>query len=154
MVRHICWPWGNYPGLSRKASCNFKGSNMLRLEMQETQVQSLVRRSPWRRAWQPTPGVSPGNPMDRGAWQATVHGITKSRTWLSTIHYLGSFSYLRKVSVNDQWGLINPFFSRIYFHETYVCRVCVCMDTGVCMWAPDLHKQREKKSWTIHATNE
>ena len=22
------------------------------------------------------------NPMDRGAWQATVHGITKSQTWL------------------------------------------------------------------------
>ena len=23
------------------------------------------------------------NPMDRGAWQATAHGVTKSRTWLS-----------------------------------------------------------------------
>ena len=23
------------------------------------------------------------NSMDRGAWQATVHGVTKSRTWLS-----------------------------------------------------------------------
>ena len=43
------------------------------------------------------PGRSPGggngnpllyscleNPMDRGAWQATVHGVTKSQTWLST----------------------------------------------------------------------
>ena len=24
------------------------------------------------------------NPTDRGAWQATVHGVTKSQTWLST----------------------------------------------------------------------
>ena len=24
------------------------------------------------------------NPMDRGAWWATVHGVTKSWTWLST----------------------------------------------------------------------
>ena len=24
------------------------------------------------------------NPMDRGAWQATVHGVAKSWTWLST----------------------------------------------------------------------
>ena len=24
------------------------------------------------------------NPMDRGAWQATVHGVAKSGTWLST----------------------------------------------------------------------
>ena len=38
-------------------------------------------------------GVGNGNPlqysclensMDRGAWQATFHGVTKSRTWLST----------------------------------------------------------------------
>ena len=26
-----------------------------------------------------------GNPMDRGAWQATVHGITKNWIQLSTI---------------------------------------------------------------------
>ena len=44
----------------------------------------------------PGPGRSPGevngnplqyfcleNPMDRGAWQATVHGVAKSRTRLS-----------------------------------------------------------------------
>ena len=23
------------------------------------------------------------NPMDRGSWQATVHGVAKSQTWLS-----------------------------------------------------------------------
>ena len=26
------------------------------------------------------------NPMDRGAWWATVHGVTKSRTRLSNLH--------------------------------------------------------------------
>ena len=40
-----------------------------------------------------SPGVGNGNPLqysclenptDRGAWQATVHGVTKSRTRLST----------------------------------------------------------------------
>ena len=25
--------------------------------------------------------------MDRGAWQATVHGVTKNQTWLSTEHF-------------------------------------------------------------------
>ena len=30
------------------------------------------------------------NPMDRGAWPATVHGVTKSRTWLSM--HAGTFS--------------------------------------------------------------
>ena len=27
-----------------------------------------------------------GNPMDRGAWWAIVHGITESRTWLGNWH--------------------------------------------------------------------
>ena len=52
----------------------------------------------------PGPGGSPGegnsnplqyscleNPMDRGAWWATVHGVAKSRTWLSnfaSLHWL------------------------------------------------------------------
>ena len=26
--------------------------------------------------------------MDRGAWQATVHGVAKSKAWLSNYHYL------------------------------------------------------------------
>ena len=43
-----------------------------------------VRKIPWRRKWQPTPVFVPKNPMDRGAWQATVHGVAKSQTWLNT----------------------------------------------------------------------
>ena len=31
-------------------------------EMQETSVQSLVRKIPWRREWQPTPVFLPGEP--------------------------------------------------------------------------------------------
>ena len=43
-----------------------------------------------------SPGVGNGNPlqycclensMDRGTWWAIVHGVTKSRTWLSTQNY-------------------------------------------------------------------
>ena len=33
----------------------------------------------WRRKWQTTP-VLLENPMDRGTWQATVHGVTNSWT--------------------------------------------------------------------------
>jgi len=40
-----------------------------------------VGKIPWRRKGQPTPMLLPGeSPMDRGAWWATVHGVTKSRT--------------------------------------------------------------------------
>ena len=41
----------------------------------------------WRRKWQPTPVFHAvfclGNPMDRVALWATVHGVAKSQTWLS-----------------------------------------------------------------------
>ena len=35
-----------------------------------------------------------GNPMDRRVWRATVHGVTKSQTWLATTTFIFfSFSY-------------------------------------------------------------
>ena len=52
--------------------------------MRETRVRSL--------GWEDPPGEGNGNPlqysclenpMDRGAWRATVYGVTKSRTRLS-----------------------------------------------------------------------
>ena len=41
-----------------------------------------VRKIPWRRAWQPTCYSCLKSPMDRGAWWATVHRVTKSQTQL------------------------------------------------------------------------
>ena len=39
-----------------------------------------VGKIPWRKKWQPTPVFLLGKSLDRGAWQATIHGFTKSRT--------------------------------------------------------------------------
>ena len=36
-----------------------------------------VRKIPWRRKWLTLQYSCLGNPMDRGAWQAMVHGVTK-----------------------------------------------------------------------------
>ena len=46
-------------------------------------IPGLGRPDPWRRKWHPLQYFCLGNPMDRGAWQARVHGLTKSRTQLS-----------------------------------------------------------------------
>ena len=40
-------------------------------------------RSPGEGNGNPLQYSCPENPMDRGAWQAIVHGVTKSRTRLS-----------------------------------------------------------------------
>ena len=42
-----------------------------------------VGKIPWSRKWQSTQFSCLGNPMNRGAWQATVHGVSKSQTWLT-----------------------------------------------------------------------
>ena len=49
-----------------------------------------VRKIPWRREWQSTLVFLPENPMDRGAWWATVHGVTESdmTEQLSTARYV------------------------------------------------------------------
>ena len=39
-----------------------------------------VQKILWRRAWQATPVFHLENPMDRGAWWATVHWVAKSQT--------------------------------------------------------------------------
>ena len=55
-------------------------------EMQKMEVRSLGQEDPLEEetathskilAWEL------GNPMDRGAWRATVHGVAKSQTRLS-----------------------------------------------------------------------
>ena len=40
-------------------------------------ILQLSHPFPWRRKWQPTQCSSLENPMDRGAWWATVHGVSK-----------------------------------------------------------------------------
>ena len=57
--------------------------------MQETLVQSL--------GWEDSPGgeamathssiLAWRIPMDKGAWWATIHGVTKSQTQLSNLHF-------------------------------------------------------------------
>ena len=37
----------------------------------------------WSRKWQPISVFLPENPVDRGAWRATVHGAAKSWIQLS-----------------------------------------------------------------------
>ena len=40
-----------------------------------------------------------GNPMDRGAWLATVHGVAKSQTRLSNLTFTFHFHALEKEMV-------------------------------------------------------
>ena len=72
-----------------------------------------VRKIFWRKKWQPTPGFFLENPMDRGAWWVTVHGVAKSQTQLK--RQTGLISLLSK-------GL-----SRVLQHHNSKASVLWCM---------------------------
>ena len=55
--------------------------------MQETQIQSLGWEAPLeKRNGNPLQYSCLEKSMDRGAWPATVHGVSKSQTRLSELH--------------------------------------------------------------------
>ena len=63
----------------KESACQWRRHKRLRFD-------PWVGKSPWRRAWQPILYSCLENPMDRGAWRATVHRVAKSQTrlkWLS-----------------------------------------------------------------------
>ena len=61
--------------------------------------------SPGGRCGNPLQYSYRGNPMDKGAWKATVHRVTKSRTWLKqlSMHAVCALSF----------GFLNKIFHRV-----------------------------------------
>ena len=55
-----------------------------------------VRKIPWRRHGNTLQYSCLENPMDRGAWRATVHRVAKSQTWLSDFTFNFHFHALEK----------------------------------------------------------
>ena len=51
-----------------------------------------IGKIPWRGKWQPTPIFLLENPMDRGACQATVHGVAEL-TQLSDFTFISFHTY-------------------------------------------------------------
>ena len=70
--------------------------------MQKTKVRSLGWEDPCSRKWQSTPVFLPRNPKDRGAWQVTVHGVTKGLTRLSD--YTTSIIHLFRNIKDSMWN--------------------------------------------------
>ena len=54
----------------------------------------------WRRKWQPTPVLLPGESQGRGAWWAAVYGVAPSRTRLKRL----SSSRIMPYNVNVKLG--------------------------------------------------
>ena len=60
------------------------------------EMYSVIVVAGWRRLWHPTPVLLPGKSHGRRAWWAVVHGVAKSRTWLSDFTFPFHFHALEK----------------------------------------------------------
>ena len=109
--------------------------------MQETWVrfpgwEDRPPSNPRRRNWLPTPAFCLENPMDRGTWWATVHGVAESWTQLSVWEHTqggGSKSILLWCMSNSVLPLFSSksfivsgltFKSLIHFEFIFVYGVC------------------------------
>ena len=57
-----------------QARRGFPGGSALKIPLANAEEAGLI---PWRRKCTPLHYSCLGNPMDRGAWRATVHGVAK-----------------------------------------------------------------------------
>ena len=91
-----------------------------------------VRKIPWKRVWQPTPVSYLENPMDRGAWQYTVHGflhrvghdwsnLASNRRTSHQSPYLGESDKLtpRCKLVQSPWKTLWRFLKQLKIELTY-----------------------------------
>ena len=77
-------------------------------ETQEMRFDPLVRKIPWRRKWQPTPVFLLENAMDRGAWQAIVHGGPKKLDMTEQLFHFYSFQH-NHVKVKGKVNCVRVF---------------------------------------------
>ena len=77
-----------------------------------------VGKITWRRTWQLITVFLLENPTQRGARQAIVHGITKSRTWLSTYwwnEWLSTYCEMSGITLGPPSS--NPLEPQVLHHS-------------------------------------
>ena len=125
-----------------------------------------VRKIPWRWKWQPTPAFCLGNPMDRGAWRATVHAVTRRvrHDWvtLTTTNdtYALYFSLLKRfscanaciwiVNSGNDWSDFLWFWS-VVFQMGYVSSLG--SQILLCSWYPCMRKEDHESKTLGPLTN-
>ena len=88
--------------------------------MQVTGFYPQVGQIPWRREWLPAPLriLALRSSMDRGAWRATVCGVTKSQTQLSDFHSLICISLFRNEAEN-------PFLILLILYISFLSKLFI-----------------------------
>ena len=98
-------------------------------------------RSPGERNGNPLQYSCLGNPMDREAWWATVHGVAKSQTWFSAELSNNSLNLLVFSAALEVVWQVNFLFQSSFFmnsnwkRDQYLLNVYQCLSCGLCVYA-------------------
>ena len=66
------------------------------------------------------------NPMDRGAWQATVHGVAKSRTRLSDFTFLSfHFRFILEINKENTKAVYSNTATERGFQGQYILNISI-----------------------------
>ena len=111
-------PISQIKNILAKVLWGFRGSSAVKNPpaIQETWVQSLGQENPLEKEMATHCGIlGLGNPMDRGAWPATVHGVAKKSNMTSQLYSNNKVLYfsIYLFSTNNQRGWINGLLLEI-----------------------------------------
>ena len=138
---HCTWTFVSTSSSPYASSLCFPGGSVVKESTWSTGDSGLIPGSGR------SPGVGNGNPlryfglkspMDRGAWWATVHGVTKSQTWLSEWAHLSSFPTSGWIWITHVlgWGDPNPQNSDSA-NLGWDLRICISNTWCQCCWSED-----------------
>ena len=104
------------------------------------------RKIPGRRKWQLTPVFLPRRP--HGAWRTTVHGLTKSWTWLSDLTRVAAAAR----ACRERGRHMNPAKHFMEATERLPTSLWGCLtfrfpNTGSCAWCT--MRQNQLKLWSL-----
>ena len=115
--------------------------------MRETRVQSLGQEDPRGEGnGNPLQYSCLENPMDRGAWLATVHGVAKSRTRLSAVHGVAKhWTRLSTRALNSWWGVAWSFCRSFRFPKSYHNSFCLSLFIKESEYAEHCVRKKERE---------
>ena len=112
------------------------------------------------------------NPIDRGSWRATAHGVTKSRTRLKQLSMHSHIQIKRLCKVVEESLVINDYCINVYMYKACINEVIIKKNAERNRWFVVSHrrgsshvhtymstypcaqvyayKTREKETWGLH----
>ena len=110
-----------------------------------------LRRSPGEGHGNPLQYSSLENPMDKGAWWATVHKVAKSWTWLKQLSMHAQVIYSLKFSCYGIWTLQGTTI----IHKYILFKIYVWKARGkkIAFYILTLLAQAYKVKWNFHNWN-